>query len=428
MIMRAFSQLLLILFICSNLSAEKLSMPLNADAAILINAKNGAILFEKNADAQLFPASITKVATALYILKKYHRHLDEIVTVKREAIASITPDAKRQSNYRSPPYWLETDATHAGIKKGEEISVKNLLYLMLVASANDAANVLAEHFGGTIPKFMDGLNSYLRELGIKQTRFLNPHGLHHPDQVTTAREMALIAKEAMKIPVFREIVSQVQYTVPRTNLEFERPIIQTNLLLRKGRYRYPQAIGVKTGTTTAAGKTLVAAAVDDGRELLAVVLGCQKIGERFDDTIKMFDQAFAEQKMRRYLFPAGPVKLTKKVMGAKGRLKTHLPLGLYYDFFPTEEVAVKASVKWLIPKLPISKGQCVGIVRVQDLNGNILQEAPILAAENVAASLFYRIKQLFFGTTGRKIFFLGLSTLALFFILKLRKKKRARYL
>lgn len=422
--MKFFPAFFVILFTSMCLHAKQFSLPLYAEGAILINAKTGATLSSKNPDDPLYPASITKIATALYALKKRGGHLNEMVVVKRDAIASITPDAKRQSNYRAPPYWLETDATHAGLKKGEEILLKDLLYLMLIQSANDAANVIAEHVGGTIPKFMEGVNAYIRELGCTKTNFLNPHGLHHPDQVSTPREMAILAREAMRNPIFREIVATVRYTVPRTNLEFERPILQTNLLLRKGRYHYPGATGIKTGTTIAAGKTLVAGATQEGRDLIAVVMGCQKIGERYDDVIKMFDTAFKEQKLRRTLLAPGPCKLTKKVMGAKGGLKTLLPHGLYYDFYPSEEVPVKASVKWVIPKLPIVKGQSVGWVRIQDKKGQVLQEVPLLAASPLSPSLFYRIKFFFSGGGVVKALLVLAGSAALLFFLKKMRGRR----
>src|SRR5262249_25642973 len=145
--------------------------------------------------------------------------LKQVFTADREALASITPEAKRQSNYRSPPHWLETDGTHVGIKKGEELSLYDLLHACLIASANDASNIIAQSLGGTIPQFMDEVNAYLKEIGCKNTHFNNPHGLHHPDHYTTAYDLAMMAKEGLKDPVFRKIVSLMRHSCPRTNLE-----------------------------------------------------------------------------------------------------------------------------------------------------------------------------------------------------------------
>ena len=110
--------------------------------------------------------------------------MDQAFSADREAVASITPQAKRQSNSRSPPHWLETDGTHVGIKRGEEFKLYELLHLMMIASANDAANVIAQGLSKTIPKFMEETNELLQTLGCKNTHYNNPHGLHHPQHIT----------------------------------------------------------------------------------------------------------------------------------------------------------------------------------------------------------------------------------------------------
>lgn len=424
--------LLFCLFFISSLTylcGNPLTLTIGSEEGILINGNTGKVLFEKNAHAKAFPASITKIATALFILKVAGDRLDEIATAKHEAIASITPQAKKQSNYRCPAYWLETDGTHIGIKKGEEFPLKELLYAILIASANDAANVLAQHLGGTIPKFMDQMNFFLKELGCKNTHFCNPHGLHHPDHVTTPWDMALIAKEAMKYPFIQEAVSLTRYTCPRTNLELERTFVQTNLLLRKGTYRYSKAIGIKTGTTSLAGKTLVAAAREEERMLIAVVLGSHKVGERYEDVIKMFDSAFNEPKMRRCLLNAGPSKLTTKIKGSQKPLKTYLKEGVFYDFYPSEESAVKALVTWNASKLPIQKDECVGKISIVDENQIVVKEVSLFASESVAASFVYRVKA--FIREGKHmrqmLFFVAVPLLMYFLSAGLRKiKKRTR--
>lgn len=425
--MRHFCILLILISLGTRVQAS-FHEDLYAEGAILINAETGAVLFEKNAHAPLFPASVTKIATALYALKKANGQLDIKIKASKDAIASISPEAKRQSQYRCPPYWLETDGTHIGIKNSEEFAFRDLLGAMLIASANDAANVIAENFGKTIPKFVEEMNQYLKKIGCKNCHFLNPHGLHHPEQVASAYDMALIAKEAMKYEIFRELVSKPRIQLPRTNLELERTLVQTNMLLRKGKYYYPQAIGIKTGTTSAAGKALVAAAEEpNGRKLIAVVLGCQKMGQRYEDVIKMFDMAFKEEKMRRTILPKGASQLTKKVIGAKGNLKTHLPNGLYYDYYPSEEVAVKAYTKWDIPQLPIKKDQVVGVVRVVDSSGRVLKQTDLLSQEDLNPSIIYRIKSSFSqAKTSRKVVFSTAILGVVFYWSFVRKKRRRR--
>src|SRR6185437_6437502 len=143
---------------------------------------------------------------------------------------------------------------------GEEMPLKEYLYGMMVRSGNDAANVIAEYVSGSIPTFMQELNDYLKQIGCLNTTFCNPHGLHHPDHKTTAFDMALLTREAMKNPVFREIVSTVRHKRPKTNKRPAAVLVQTNRIIKSGtQYYYPKAIGVKTGYHSRAQNTLVAA-------------------------------------------------------------------------------------------------------------------------------------------------------------------------
>ncbi len=420
--------LLTLYFLCSVLLAQQLECSIAAEGAILMNAKTGAILYEKNAHKQAYPASTTKIATAVYALNLWGGKLGHKMTANRESIASISPQAKRQSNYRSPPHWLESDGTHIGIKAGEEFRFFDLLSGMLISSANDASNVIAQNIGGTIPTFMEGVNRYLKEIGCRNTSFNNPHGLHHPDHVTTPYDLAMIARKGLENGTFRQIVATPRYVCPQTNLEYERTFLQTNLLLRNGPHSYSPAIGVKTGTTQAAGKNLVAAADKDGRCLIAVALGYR--GARSDlykEITQLFEKAFNEQKMRRYLLKKGRVGLSTKVSGARQKLKTALPNGLYYDFYPSEESPVKAKVNWEVPPLPIKAGDAVGTIRIVDERGYTLQETQLLAYEDLNPTLWHR-SSLFFSENhrGRKILFLGGSGFIVLFLLRLRKKRSRR--
>lgn len=365
------------------LIGEPLDLSLHAEKALLINGSSGAILFEKEAFTPAYPASTTKIATALYALHMKEKQLDKILTVKREALASITPQAKRDSNYRSPAYWLETDGSHISLKKGEEISFRQLLHALLISSANDAANAIAMGVCGTVPKFMQEVNHYLKSIGCTDTYFNNPHGLHHPEHLTTAYDLALMTRKGLEHEVFREMVRTPRYVCAQTNLEYDRTFLQTNLLLRNGAYHYPKAIGVKTGSTKAAGKNLVAAAEDNGRLLIGVVLGCKSRPEVYQDMLKMFEAAFNEKQMRRTLLAPGDTTLTKKVKGAHSKLKTVLPEGLFYDFYPSEDELIKAEVRWAMPKLPVKCGEQVGTVCLVNERMAVVKESPILAASNL---------------------------------------------
>ncbi len=394
-----------------------------------MNAKTGQVLFEKSGHAQIFPASTTKIATALLALHKARGQLEKVITAEREALVSITPEAKKQSNYRSPPHWIESDSSHIGIKKGEELRLFDLLNGMMIASGNDAANVIAIGLGGTVPKYMDEVNTYLRSIGCKNTHFNNPHGLHHPEHFTTAYELALMARVALKDPVLRHIVSTPRYVCPQTNLEEERTFTQTNLLLRSGAYHYPKAMGIKTGYTQAAGKNLVAAARSGDRELIVVATGYRGTrAELYKDVIKMFEAGFNEPKMRRSLLPKGQQKLTTKVQGARGLLRTYLDDGLAYEYYPTEEVPVKVVATWEIPSLPIIRGAPVGKVKVLDDQGVVLGQVPLLALDDLTPTIWHRLSVFFSqNKLGRKLAFGAGVTLVLLFLLGARNKRVRSY-
>lgn len=428
--MRTVFWICLLLLFPKLLDAKPLQLSLKAEGAVLINADTGAVLFEKNAHDPLFPASTTKISTALYALQACSHRLNEKAVVTQDCLASITPQAKKESNYRSPPYWQETDGTHIGLKKGEEMTLHDLLHASLIGSANDASNVLAKHIGGTIPRFMDEVNDFLKKIGCQKTHFNNPHGLHHPDHVTTAYDLAIMAKEGLKNPLFREIVSKMRYICPQTNLEFERTLVQTNLLLRSGgTYYYPRALGVKTGTTQAAGKNLVAAAVENGRLLIAVLMGYRgNRNELYQDAIKLFDAAFHEPLMRRTLLPKGKQKITKAVKGARGTLKTYVSDGVYYDYYPSEERNVSVTVQWDIPALPIAPGQKVGTIRVVDKEGGtVLKDVPLLAQEALKGTLWHTICQVSFGEIGGGIVLFSLAAVFVGFIYSGWRRRRIRF-
>ncbi|MCE5319296.1 MAG: D-alanyl-D-alanine carboxypeptidase [Parachlamydia sp.] len=375
--------------------AAQLSIALHAEAAILINAENGAVLYEKNARKLYYPASITKIATALYALKQKGSHLDDLITAEQEALGSTTADAKLRSNFTLPPYWLENDGTHIGIKRGEQLSLRDLMYGMMLVSGNDAANVIAQYVGGTIPKFMEGLNRYLKDLGCKNTTLHNPHGLHFPQHQTTAQDMALISREAMKDPFFCQVVATVRRPRPKTNKQEVSTLVQGNMLLRSGKYYYPQAIGIKTGYHARAGHTMVAAARKDGRTLIAVLLKEKKRPELFQDAVKMFEAAFQQAKVQRILVRAGVRDQNLSVKGAVKPAVPYLKEDLSISYYPAEEPRVKCLIYWDAVQPPIAKDQRIGEIRVRAEDGRWIASTPLLAKEGVKSSWAFAIKHFF---------------------------------
>ena len=238
------------------------AMHVDAAAAILIDADTGEILYEQEAHTRRYPASITKVMTALLVLEAVGRNalsLDQIVTASANLHTGIG-----------------AGGSTADLKEGESLSVLDLLYSILLPSANEACNVLAEATAGTIPAFVAQMNQRAAELGMEDTHFANTHGYHDQDHYTTAYDIALLCQEVMKYPTFREIVSSTRHTLPATNEHESRTLHNTNALISTWyvrEYYYSKATGIKTGSTPEAGYCLASSATQGQRDLIAVVMG-----------------------------------------------------------------------------------------------------------------------------------------------------------
>ena len=267
---------LLIIFMQNVVQADEIK--LNATSAIFVELSTGKVLYEKNSNEKKYPASVTKIMTAIIVLEKCN--LEDIVTVTETALSNI------------PEGYVTCD-----IRAGEELSVKDLLYALMVKSANDAAYVLAEHVAGGVDEFSDMMNAKARELGCKGTHFVNPNGIHDDRHYTTAYDMYLMAKYGMENETFRELVSTTDYTLPATNLypNADRSFNTTNDLINPSSSNYYKtAIGIKTGYTSEAGECLVAESSRDGLDFIAVVLdaGTPSQGRRFQDVKKLFDYGY----------------------------------------------------------------------------------------------------------------------------------------
>ena len=214
--------------------------------------------------------------TALLALE--HCKTTDVATVTSEAITSV-------------PSGYSTDL----LKMGEELTIKDLLYALLLPSSNEAANVLAIHIAGSIDSFASMMNTKAMDLGCKNTHFVNPNGVHDDNHYSTAYDLSLIAKEAMKNDIFRQIVSTASYTLPNSNKysRIDRTLITTNDLIKKQSNNYYEyAIGIKTGFTTPAKNCLVSSATKDGKTLIAVVLRSNTDNNRYNDTKTLFNYGF----------------------------------------------------------------------------------------------------------------------------------------
>lgn len=244
------------------------------NACVLMDADNGGIMAWLNGNEQRVPASTTKIMTCLLTLE--NAKMDEIVTMTQAGIE-----------------YTVNGSSNAATSLGEQFTVEDCLYMLMLKSANDIAAQLAEHVGGSVDAFVDMMNERAAGLGCKNTHFHNPNGMPDDEHWTTAFDLALIMQECLKNETFREIIKTRIHHVPPTNMMSEERIYENHcaLILDDSEYYYPDCIGGKTGYTDLAWRTLVCAAERDGRTLICVVMhGYEK--SDFRDAKKLFEYGF----------------------------------------------------------------------------------------------------------------------------------------
>jgi D-alanyl-D-alanine carboxypeptidase len=245
-----------------------------AESAIVMEASSGLILYEKNIDAQNYPASITKIMSALLAIE--NSSLSDVVTFSKEAVFDV-----------------DLDSSRIGIDVGEQLTMQQCLYGMLLESANEVTYAVAEHVGGTVPEFVTMMNERAKSIGCLNTHFTNPHGLPDDDHYTSAYDMALITREAMKNETFRKIFGTRTYQIPPTNLQSEiRYLRNHHRFILNQEYTYDGAIGGKTGYTTKALYTLVSVAKRGDLELICVIMRDDSFEHQYTDTQKLLDYGY----------------------------------------------------------------------------------------------------------------------------------------
>ena len=289
------------LFITLSLVVASVFLPTSAQAytisgfdiksrnAVFASLDNGSVMYSKDADKKAYPASLTKVMTAIVSMENCD-DLDAKITVPEDAISSL----------------IGTGTTMGGLEEGEQISVRDLLKMLLVCSAADAANTLAKHFGGgNIQKFVDMMNAKAKSLKMDNTHFMNPHGLHDDNHYSTANDLLKMALYAYDIPGFMDICEEYVSTIPATNKTEQRTIVTTNYMINPNTdcyYKY--ARGIKTGFTTPAGRCLISTASKDGYNYICVLLGAEdtdNLADRneFNDATNLFKWAFENFEHRQ---------------------------------------------------------------------------------------------------------------------------------
>ncbi len=433
---RFISCILTLLFLCLPLCTVQSSAAFNnsletsADIVLLVSLDNGAVIFDKNADKVTPPASLTKITTAILTIENC-TDLDEVITIKQSSIDAISG----------------TNSSTAGLKVGEEISIRNLLYCMMVKSANEAAVVLADYIGGgSVSNFVQMMNDFVMDMGCQNTHFVNPHGLDAEGQYTTANDLAMITKHALTLPLFEEIVNTVSFKLPASNKSGERNLLSTNWMINPNfkTYYLKYAQGIKTGTTANAGRCVISKASKDGYNYLAVVMGApyeDVTGDGNPDNCafleckKIFQWAFDNIRLTKV---ADPLQIATVVDVHLSRSVDHVRL------VPETEVTALVPVGndetsvllEVIPEetpqsvnAPVKKGDVLGKARILYAEDEIAT-VNLVAAEDVHLSLILfvldGIKNIFKSTLFQIVFIAMVLILAIYIGLIIRHNQRKK--
>ena len=339
--MKRYAITVVLLALCCMTPAKALCV--SAHSAILMDADTGQVLYEKNAQEPSLIASTTKIMTALVILEQ--GNLSEIVSVPEEAVG------------------IEGSSMY--LKAGEELTVEQLLYGMMLSSGNDAAVALALHTDGSIAAFAQRMNEKAQELGLQHTSFANPNGLDSDENYSTAQDLAKITQAALNTPGFVEIVSA------KTIQCGAHYLVNHNKLL----WQYDGAMGVKTGYTKKAGRILVGAAEQKGRRLISVTINAP---DDWRDHKAMLDEGFSQYQLQTVLSKGQQVGALPVMSGTDASVPVTSAQELTAYLLPGEQPRIMVSLP-LFTYAPVQQGQAVGTVRIR-AGETLLGEYDICAA------------------------------------------------
>lgn len=343
-----------------------------SEGAILIEPNTGTVLYEKNANEIFEPASTTKILTALIALERCE--LNEIATASSKAINGIP------SNYAI-----------ADIRIGEQFTIEQLLNVLLIHSANEAANVIAEYIAGSQENFAEIMNQRAQELGCKKSNFVNANGIENENHYTTAYDLSLIMKQCVKNENFKKIISTEKYTLPSTELNSESRIFKNNnsLIIKGDKYYYQYCIGGKTGYTKEAKNCMVSLASKDGMDLIAVVLRGEttETGEsaRNRDTINLFEYGYNNYNLQTIKKKDETITSVdiKDSEGNTKQLKVKLEndISIVNKEDNKTQKDVKPEIDIKVENVPIEKDDVVGTATYK-INGEEYK-SNLLAAETI---------------------------------------------
>ncbi len=359
---------------------------IQAKAALLVDETTGAILYQKNIHKELYPASLTKIMTCLLTLKAIDSgklSLDQKITAPAAAFEGLDPDGST-----------------AGIQEGEVLTVRQLLYCLMVVSANEAANILAVTVGGTVDKFVAAMNQEAKSLGCKNTHFANPIGLQDDQHYTSAWDLYLITKEALKYSEFMKICDTSDIVIPATNLSKQRHLYSTNYLIcsyRAAGYLYKDAHGIKTGSTSDAGHCLVSTATHRSMKVISVMLGTEseKLPNgttrvmSFYETARLFKWAFNTFSYQTVLtsndlLGSMPVTLSKRTNQVPLHVAQDVQIMMPSNLKPEDLTRTLRFTK-KTTEAPVKKGEKLGEI-ILSYGKTVYATVPLVAYNSVSAT------------------------------------------
>lgn len=429
MLKRVFSAFLIICLIFTPIltvnAYEPSGIDITANAAMLVSMDTDEVLYEKNADKQVYPASITKIMTVLLMLESDKYDSDAKIAMSEQALDLISG----------------TGSSVSLLRAGEEITQLDLVYMVLMSSYGDCALLAAEYYGGSVENFVAMMNSRATELGLTNTHYENPIGLHHQENYTTARDTYVLTKFALQNATFKEVCESTRHTV-KTSLSGQRVLSTTNFLQdNTTNYYYTYAKGVKTGYTDEAGRCLVSTASYNGYNYMCLVFGCPPNAKNhFTESADLYRWAFNNFEFKTVANTENPVA----EIGVDLSLDTDF-VSLYVDqgfvsVLPKDAddstISIVAKPTSEIVDAPIKKGQVLGtadIIYAEKIIGTV----NLISNEDIQKSTLLtalRAVKNFFTSSYMKVLYILIALIILIFIIaviklnvKRSKKRKIKY-
>ena len=434
--MKKFLSILLvtIIIVCSFTISSSASfnslLKTESDIVLLVNTDSETVIFDKNADKRSAPASLTKIVTCMLVLENCP-DLSVQITCKRECLEGL----------------YAQNAATAGIVAGESLSIKNLLYCLMLPSAADAANILADYVGGSIENFVIMMNDFVKKLGCNDTKFVNAHGLDsNPNGYTTANDLYKITKYALQNSTFKEITSTLRYDIePTEKYPYTRYLHNTNKMMNIGipDYYHKSVSGVKTGTTEKAGRCVITTASQDGYNYMLIVMGAPQYdidndgveeNVAFTESKKIYNWAFDNIELTKITNTTDVITVVDVNYNSKVDHVRLLPAEELSALVPVGTQSASLIVRPIESETPesinapVKKGQVVGKAEV--LYGDaVVATVDLVAGEDIDLNIFlliFGVIKKLFSTTIFKILFGLLAILVIIYILLVIRKNRIK--